>query len=115
MWKKLLFCNEMSIMVASNTNTEIALLKQEIKYTNEAVARIEKNTALQHVELKIMMQDFIDSAWIKFVSREEHQENRRAIEEIQDSHKWIIRSAFWAIWSFTIWIILFILKKIWVL
>ncbi len=102
-------------MVASNNNTEIALLKQEIKYTNEAVARLEKNTAFQHAELKMMMQDFIDSASVKFASREEYNENKSAIKEIQENHKWIVRSAFWAIWSFTIWIILFILKKIWVL
>ena len=31
-------------MAASNTNTEIALIKQETQYIKETVTRVEKNT-----------------------------------------------------------------------
>jgi hypothetical protein len=53
-------------MPPSNTNTEIALMKQEIKFTNDAVSRIEKKL------------DYMSES---FATKVEHKDNSDKIEK----------------------------------
>ena len=89
-------------MAASNTNTEIALLKQETQYIKETVTRVEKNTnewmarlektqTEQHTLLYNMMKEMRDSFPTKFVTRPEHEDNEKRIKELEDDKKAIIK------------------------
>lgn len=88
--------------MATNTNTEIALLKQETQYIKEWVARLEKKQDEQHTLLYNMVKEMRDSFPEKFVTRPEHEENEKRIAELEWDKKAIIK---WIIASF-IWIIL---------
>lgn len=100
-------------MATGNTNTEIALLKQETQYIKETVMRVEKGTTEwmarlekkqdeQHNLLYNMMKEMRDSFPEKFVTRPEHEDNEKRIKELEDDKKAIIK---WIILSF-VWIIL---------
>jgi hypothetical protein len=57
------------------TNIEIALMKQEIKFTNEAIARIEKK---------------LDSFPDIFATKDDHKNNRERIEILEKERKNLI-------------------------
>lgn len=92
-------------MPPSNTNTEIALLKQETQYIKEWVARLEKTQIEQHTLLYNMMKELKDSlpeTFKNFATKEDHETNSKRIEELENDKKAIIK---WIILSF-VWIIL---------
>lgn len=61
-------------------------------------------------EIKTMIKE---QFW-NFATKEEHEQNKEAITEIQETHKWIIRSLLWAFWSLILWLVYLFLKKIWI-
>lgn len=81
-------------MATSNTNTEIALLKQETQYIKEWVARLEKKQDEQHTLIYNMVKEMRDSMPDKFVTRPEHIDNEKRISELEANKnaviKWII-------------------------
>lgn len=90
-------------MPPSNTNTEIALMKQEIKFTNEAVSRIEKK---------------LDTISESFATKQEHKDNsdkiiesNRKIDKLSESVSNINLKIALVTWWFTT--VLFIIQKLW--
>ena len=78
-------------MPPSNTNTEIALLKQETQYIKEWVARLEKKQDEQHTLLYNMLKDMKDSFSDNFATKEE----LKPIKEKQAIHDTIIARIAW--------------------
>lgn len=79
-------------MPPSNTNTEIALLKQETQYIKEWVTRLEKKQDEQHLLLYNMLKDMKESFSDNFATKEE----LKPIREKQESHDKIIERIAWA-------------------
>ena len=73
-------------METNSTNTEIALMKQELKYTNESVKRVEDNQK----ETMHILKSFIDSVNEKYARKAD-------VSAIQDNQKklvWALLSTF---------------------
>jgi hypothetical protein len=87
-----------------NTNTEIALLKQEVQYIKEWMTRMET-----------MMKDFISTANSTFATKQEHEQNKIKIQSIEDAQSKVVWSILWTFWTLIIWFIAFVLKKLWVI
>lgn len=113
-------------MPPSNTNTEIALLKQETQYIKETVTRVEKNTTEwmarlekkqdeQHKLLYDMMKWILDTFPEKFATKDEHNDNSKKIEKISEWMSSInlkIASVSWLV-SWGCAVIIFLINKIW--
>lgn len=78
-------------MPPSNTNTEIALLKQETQYIKEWVARLEKKQDEQHKLLYDMLKDFIETSWETFATKKDHEQNSKRIDELESDKKSVIK------------------------
>lgn len=92
-------------MPPSNTNTEIALLKQETQYVKETVTRVEKNTTEwmarlekkqdeQHKLLYDMVKEMKDSlpeTLKNFATKSDHEQNSKRIDELESDKKSVIR------------------------
>ena len=83
-------------MPPSNTNTEIALIKNDISYMKWDIQDIKK-----------ILKEFIDSAPDKFATKEQHEQNSKRIEELESDKKavlkWIVLAFISSLWVF-LWI-----------
>lgn len=70
-------------MAVDTTKTDIALMKQEIQYVKESVTRQEINMTTQHNEIKVMMKDFMEEVRGGYVTKPEHEENKKRIADLE--------------------------------
>ncbi len=66
----------------SEINSDIAVMKEQIKFINDTLIRIEK-----------VQTNFIDTAFKTFSTKEEHEQTKKELKEMKDSKDWITKSA----------------------
>lgn len=56
----------------------------------------------------------IDWFQYKFATKEEHQDNKKEIEIMKDSHRKIITWLIWTLWTALVWFIWLVIKTLWI-
>lgn len=114
--------------VSKQTNAELIDYKFKIMNDEFKAYRIETKEDMKALHSKIdsstlalhaKMDDFIEASQKTYVTRIEHEENKKAIQEMQKEQRMFITKAlvsFWAaIIAWIIWVSDIILKKLWII
>lgn len=111
-------------MVAKTPNTELIDYQFKVmndridsyqEYTKWEFYSLRKETKEGNQALHEKLDKFIEAANDKFATKEEHEANKIAIEEIRSAHSKIAWSAISFIWATIIGFATFVLKKLWIL
>lgn len=100
-------------MTAKQPNTE--LIDYQFKVMSDRLDSHQEYTKGEFKSLHAKLDKFIESADEKFATKEEHNSNKVAIQEIRSAHTKIAWSAISFIGATIIGFAWFVLKKLWIM
>lgn len=69
-------------------------------------------TKWEFKSLHSKLDKFIESSFDKFATKEEHQTNKLAIEDIKSTHNKLMWWVLGTVWTISLWIIYFVIKTV---
>lgn len=105
--------------MTTSKQTNAELIDYKFKIMNDELKALRAETKEELKSLHAKMDAFIEASQKMYVTRTEHDENKKAIQEMQKEQRAFITKAlvsFWAaIIAWIIWIVDIILKKVWII
>lgn len=105
--------------MTTSKQTNAELIDYKFKIMNDELKALRAETKEELKSLHAKMDDFIEASQKTYVTRIEHEENKKAIQEMQKEQRaFIVKALIWlwsAIIAWIIWIVDIILKKVWII